>query len=182
MKRVVIIHGNGGGTGHDAWYPWLNAELAKLGVTCETPDMPDPVEAKSNIWLPYIKDALHADEQTILVGHSTGAIAAMRYAETHQLGGSALVGTYYTNLGDEGEKAAGYFDEPWNWEAIKTHQPWVMIFASTDDPYIPISEAHYVRDKLGAEYHEFTDQEHFGHPTPKLEFPELLEALKAHLD
>jgi predicted alpha/beta hydrolase family esterase len=79
---------------------------------CETPDMPDPVEARSSIWLPYIQDVLNVDENTILVGHSSGAVAAMRYAETHKLGGSVLVGTYYTDLGYKDEKAAGYFDTP----------------------------------------------------------------------
>lgn len=181
MKRVVILHGNGGGTGQDAWYPWLKAELEKLGIICDTPNLPDPIEAKASVWLPYIQDVIKADEDTILVGHSSGAIAAQRYAETHKLAGSALVGTYYTDLGYEDEKAAGYFDTPWNWEAIKANQPWTMVFASTDDPYIPIEEARFVRDQLDAEYHEFDDQGHFGVPTPKLDFPELLEALKHRL-
>jgi predicted alpha/beta hydrolase family esterase len=181
MKRVVILHGNGGGTGRDAWYPWLKAELEKLGVMCGTPDLPDPVEAKASVWLPYIQDALQADENTILVGHSSGAVAAMRYAETHQIGGSVLVGTYYTDLGYEDEKASGYFDTPWDWSAIKANQPWIAIFASSDDPYIDIAEPRLIRDKLGAEYHEFTDKGHFGVPTPMMEFPELLEALKPHL-
>jgi len=181
MKRVVIIHGNGGGTGHDAWYPWLKAELEKLGAVCDTPDMPDPVEAKASVWLPYLQDVLHADENTIIVGHSSGAVAALRYAETHKLGGSVLVGGYYTDLGYDDEKAAGYFDMPWNWSAIKANQPWVAIFASTDDPYIPIAEPQFIRDKLGAEYHQFDDQGHFGVPTPMTEFPELLEALKSRL-
>lgn len=182
MKRVVVIHGNGGGTGKDAWYPWLKAELSKLGVTCNTPDMPDAVEAKASIWLPYIQDILQADDNTILVGHSSGAVAAMRYAETHKLSGSVLVGAYYTDLGYDDEKAAGYFDTPWNWDSIKANQPWIAIFASTDDPYIPIAEPQFMRDKLKAEYHEFTDQGHFGMPKPKLEFPELLTILKPHLD
>jgi predicted alpha/beta hydrolase family esterase len=181
VKRVILIHGNGGGTGHDSWFPWLKAELEKLGIACEAPDMPDPVAAKASIWLPYIQDILHADENTILVGHSSGAIAAMRYAETHKLAGSVLVGTYYTDLGDDSEKASGYFDTPWNWDAIKANQPWVMIFASTDDPYIPIAEPRLVRDELDAEYHQFDDEGHFGHPVSKTEFPELLEALKPKL-
>jgi predicted alpha/beta hydrolase family esterase len=184
MKRVVLIHGNGGGNGSDNWFPWVKAELEKIGAVCETPDMPDAMEAKSSIWLPYIQDVIRADENTILVGHSSGAVAAMRYAETHKLGGSVLVGTYYTDLGYEDEKAAGYFDTSWDWEAIKANQPWVMIFASTDDPYIDISEPKLIRDKLGADYHEFINQGHFGSADPakaKLEFPELVQALKSKL-
>ncbi len=183
MQKVVLVHGNGGGSGSDNWFPWLNTELEKLGVACEAPDMPDPVEAKASVWLPYIENQLHADEHTILVGHSSGAIAAMRYAETHRIGGSVLVGTYYTDLGYEDEKAAGYFDEPWQWEAIKANQPWVIIFASPDDPYIDISEPQLIRDKLGAEYYELPGQRHFSGTLlrRKREFPELLEALEEKL-
>lgn len=179
--KVILIHGNGGGSGSDNWFPWLRTELEKLGVTCETPDMPDPVEAKASIWLPYIENELHTDEDTILVGHSSGAIAAMRYAETHKIGGSILVGAYYTDLGYEDEKAAGYFDEPWRWEAIKANQPWVIIFASPDDPYIDISEPQLIRDKLDARYYELPGQGHFGDDTNKKDFLELLEVLKQKL-
>jgi predicted alpha/beta hydrolase family esterase len=44
-------------------------------------DMPDPYEAKQSIWLPFMRDVLKADESSIIVGHSSGAEAAMRYAE-----------------------------------------------------------------------------------------------------
>jgi predicted alpha/beta hydrolase family esterase len=44
-------------------------------------DMPDPYEAKESIWLPFMRDVLKADESSIIVGHSSGAEAAMRYAE-----------------------------------------------------------------------------------------------------
>ena len=81
----------------------------------------------------------------------------------------------------EGVRRGVFFDMPWNWSAIKANQPWVAIFASTDDPYIPIAEPQFIRDKLGAEYHQFDDQGHFGVPTPMTEFPELLEALKSRL-
>lgn len=182
MNRVILLHGNGGGTGNDNWFPYIKRELKKLGVVCEAPDLPDSVAAHANIWLPYIKNVLKADENTILVGHSSGAIAAMKYAEDNKLAGSVLVGTYYTDLGYEDEKESGYFDTPWQWENIKQNQDWVAIFASEDDPYIDIVEPEFIRDKLGAEYFELENEGHFGgHTHPKLEFPELLEFLKGKL-
>lgn len=181
MKRVILIHGNGGGTGQDNWFPWLKAELQKLGVECLNPDFPDAQLARAKIWLPYLKDELKADANTILVGHSSGAIAAMRYAESNPVYGSVLVGAYYTDLGYDDEKQSGYFDNPWQWGQIKTNQQFIIQFASTDDPYISVEESHYLRDKLSPEYHEFTDQGHFGEDGSKLEFPELLAALKQHL-
>jgi predicted alpha/beta hydrolase family esterase len=181
MQRVIFIHGNGSADGNEEWFPYCKRELEKFGVEVLTPTFPDRPVCRMDKWLPYLEQTLHADENTILVGHSTGTVAAMRYAETHKLGGTVLVSAYYTDLGYEDEKEAGYFDTPWNWQAIKANQPWIVQFASTDDPYIPVSETHLVRDHLGAEYHEFTDQGHFGEHNSKLEFPELLVVLKQKL-
>ena len=98
----------------------------------------------------------------------------MRYAEQYRVYGSVLVGVYYTDLGDANEKASGYFDKPWDWERIKANQNWIIQFASTDDPYISIAEAHFVRDRLNTDYHEFTNRGHFMIP----EFPELVEVVR----
>ncbi|HKU18816.1 MAG TPA: alpha/beta fold hydrolase [Candidatus Saccharimonadales bacterium] len=185
MQRVIFIHGNGGGSGQEGWFPWCKQQLEKLGVEVLTPDFPDAELARAEYWLPFLEKDLNANEHTILVGHSSGAVAALRYAETHKIGGSVLVGVNYTDLGYPEEKASGYYDAPWNWQAIKANQPWVAIFASTDDPYIPIAEPRFIRDQLGADYHEFTDQGHFGQSEgsgkEKREFPELLDVLKQKL-
>src|SRR5882672_10708870 len=103
MQKVILIHGNGDSSGQDNWFPWLKAELEKLGVQCVSPDFPNPKEAKADEWLPFLQNELHADENTIIVGHSSGAVAAMRFAENHKICGSVLVGTYYTDLGYDDE-------------------------------------------------------------------------------
>ncbi|MDB5179462.1 MAG: esterase [Candidatus Saccharibacteria bacterium] len=62
MTRIVLLHGNGGGSGEDNWFPWLKYKLEALGIQCETPDLPDPIEAKAIEWLPYITNVIKADE------------------------------------------------------------------------------------------------------------------------
>jgi len=180
-SRIIFIHGNGGGTGSDNWFPWCAAELQKLGLDVIAPDFPDPILARAEYWLPFLQNELGADENTILVGHSSGAVAAMRYAEQHKLYGSVLVGACYTDLGDDDERKSGYYDKPWDWDAIKANQNWILQYASTDDPYIPIDEAHHIHEKLGTEYYEYTDQGHFGEDKGKKEFTELIEKLKEKL-
>jgi predicted alpha/beta hydrolase family esterase len=182
MKRVILLHGNGGSTGSDNWQPYIKKGLDELGVICLSPDLPDNIAARMKYWFPYFDNELKIDEEDIVVGHSSGALAIMKYAETHKLGGSVLVGIYYTDLGYEDEKASGYFDTNWNWESIKENQNWNVIFASEDDPYIPIEEPRFIRDQLDSEYYELENEGHFGgHEKPKLEFPELLELLKSKL-
>ena len=40
--------------------------------------MPDPVTARRSIWLPFMKNELEVDSETIIIGHSSGACAAVR--------------------------------------------------------------------------------------------------------
>ncbi len=175
--KVIFIPGNGGGSPQDIWFPYLKKELETLGLEVIASEFPDNILARESFWIPFLKNELKADGQTILVGHSSGAIAAMRFAETNQLLGSALIGAYHTDLGLSSEKESGYFERPWHWESIVRNQKWIMQFASVNDPFIPIEEARYVQEKLDSEYHELIDQDHFGESV----FPELFEALKKKL-
>src|ERR1700722_11552112 len=149
-KKAIIIHGNGGSRPTDIWIPYLKNELEKIGIETLAPQFPDAVLARSSYWLPFLKE-LKADAETIIIGHSSGAIAAMRYAEKNRIFGSVLVGSYHTDLGLDTEKLSGYFDTPWDWEAIKKNQNWIIQFASESDPCIPIEEARFVQKKLHTE-------------------------------
>lgn len=175
--KIIIIHGNHGGTGNDQWIPWLKNKLEERGLMVLNPTMPDNEEAKISVWLPYIEKDLGADEYTIIVGWSSGAVAAMRYAETHKIFGSILIGVCHTDTGDEIERKSGYYNTPWQWDNIKKNQDWIVQFASSDDPVIPVEEGRFVHNKLDTEYFEYTDKKHFGWPDPMPTFPELLEVL-----
>ena len=180
--KVIIIPGNGGGTPNDNWFPYIKNELEKLDLIVIAKEYPDPMLAREKYWLPFIKK-LGADENTILIGHSSGAIAAMRFAENHQILGSVLVGAYYTDLGLEEEKKSGYFNRPWKWNQIRNNQKCIILFASTDDPFIPIQEARHINENLNAEYYEYQNEGHFGHGNkPKKEFPEIINVIKSKLN
>ncbi len=176
--RVILIHGNCGSKPTDNWFPYVKMELERMEIEVIAPQFPDADLARSSYWIPFLKNELKADENTIIIGHSSGAIAAMRFAEKNRIFGSILIGAYHTDLGYEKEKLSGYFDEPWNWDAIKNNQNWIIQFASTDDPWIPIAEPRFVRDQLNTEYHEFQDQGHFGGDYNKRTFPEVVAELQ----
>lgn len=179
--KIIFIPGNGGGTPLDNWFPYVKSRLEKLGVEVIAQDFPDSVLARAEHWLPFIKK-LGADENTILIGHSSGAVAAMRFAEEHRILGSVLVGGYYTDLGLDDEKQSGYFSKPWDWEKIKNNQKWLIQFNSKDDPWISVEEARFIHKSLGAEYYEYDHEGHFGSgDKPYLEFPKLVEVVKSKL-
>lgn len=180
--KIIIIHGNGGGSATDLWFPYVKNELEKLKLTVIAENFPDPIKARETYWLPFLKDHLEADKNTILIGYSSGAEAAMRFAEKNSLYGSILIGPCYTDLGEESERVSGYYNRPWDWKAIRSNQNWIVQFSSQDDPFIPIEEGNFIHEKLGTEYYEFQDQGHFGFPNnDKVDFPEIVDVIKKKL-
>ena len=105
---------------------------------------------------------------------SIGAEAAMRYAEKFKLKGIILVGACITDLGDEGERASGYYNRPWEWEQIKSNVDFAVQFGSQDDPFIPWTEQKEVAAGLQSKFHEFQNRGHFQNST----FPELIKVVK----
>jgi len=177
MTKVIFVPGNGGATTNDNWFPYAKIELEKTGLEVIAAEFPDPDLARESYWMPFLIDELKTDEDTILIGHSSGAIAAMRLAEKQRILGSVLVGAYHTDLDMETEKKSGYFDRPWDWDKIRNNQAWITLFASQDDPWIPIEQPRHLHEKLNCEYHEFVDQGHFGGDYNKETFPELVMAI-----
>ncbi|XP_029594879.1 putative hydrolase RBBP9 [Salmo trutta] len=125
--------------------------------------MPDPVTAREQIWLPFIQEKLKCDEETVIIGHSSGAAAAMRYAETHKVFGLILVGAYTSDLGDENERervpamGAGA-NEKKRWHIVQ--------FGFKDDPFLPWEEQQVVAEGLGAELHKHIERGHFQNTIP----------------
>lgn len=179
--NLILLPGNGGASvTRDHWFPWLINELEKLNFTVIARDMPDPVLAHKDIWLPFIENELKADQNSLIVGHSSGGVAALRFLETHRLFGAIVVGVNHTDLGFPDEKEAGWYDAPWHWDKIKQNAGFISHFASVNDPFIPIEEQRFIAQKLGADYHEFTNRGHFMLSDNPLNqtFPELLTVIK----
>ncbi|KAL8622019.1 putative hydrolase rbbp9 [Nucella lapillus] len=172
--KVVIAPGNGAGeVKRSNWYGWLEKKLIKAGVACILQNFPDPVKARESVWLPFMEKELSCDSDTIIVGHSSGAEAAMRYAETHKVKGIVLVSACVTDLGEESERISGYYNRPWQWDAIKANVQFAAQFGSTDDPFLPWEEQQEVAEGLKTQLFKFDDRGHF----MSTAFPELLSFL-----
>ena len=148
------------------WYGWLYTCLTEKNVSVKMETMPDPELARETIWLPKIEQMAGGVENLancIVVGHSSGAVAAMRLAEKCKLKGIVIVSGYTSDLGDEDEKASGYFNRPWEWEKMKQNCDFIAQFASQDDPFLPIDDQRSIKKNLGeaCDYHEFENKSHF---------------------
>lgn len=100
-------------------------------------------------------------QNTILIGHSSGAEAGMRLAEHHRLKGLILVSACHTDLGMASERISGYYSRPWLWDSIRANCGWIVQLHSRDDPFIPVEEARHVAENLKSEYIEHSNRGHY---------------------
>jgi predicted alpha/beta hydrolase family esterase len=182
--NVVIVPGNGCTPVRDCnFYGWAERELRARKLDVRLPPgkgMPDPLGARASVWLPFIKNTLRCDARSILVGHSSGAAAGLRWAELNKLHALVLVAAYDDDLGDEGEAASGYFDGPFDWVAIQRNCHHIVQFAGARDSLVPLPVQRRVAKALAPKvvYVELPRRDHFFSP-PFLELLEWIDKLSA---
>jgi predicted alpha/beta hydrolase family esterase len=169
--KIVLIPGMGcSPVATSNWYSWFASEMRKKpGLEVVMKDFPDPNRCRESIWIPFIKNEIGLDEQTIIVGHSSGAACAMRLLENDdvKLRGAILVAAAHTDLGDEGERLSEYFNRPWNWDKMKLGADFIHCFHGNDDHLIPVKEARYIAEKMRGKNFQYTEMSgvsHFFHP------------------
>lgn len=175
--RFIFIHGNQALSWDFSFAGWLKQELISLGFEVRFETFPDSIIGRKNYWFEFMEEYLKVGENDIIIGWSTGAIAAMKYAESHKIKGSILISPYYTDLGDDLERQSGYFDSPWQWDRIISNQGKIAVIYGDDDPYIPQDEFEFVGDKLNATKIKVVKGEHF---IECKEIPGLLGYIKAN--
>jgi predicted alpha/beta hydrolase family esterase len=180
--RVVLIHGNAGASVEGIWFPYLKRELEALGAEVVAKTFPDPLKGRMRYWLPFLTDVIRPDERTVVVGHSSGALAAFRYAEKAPLLGTFAVAGHHHDCGFELERRSGFFDTPWDWDAIRANQSFIEQFHSEDDPWVPFEVAEELHELTGSTFHAMRGMGHFGSYDQRMDtFPELLEAIRRRL-
>ncbi len=169
--RIIFIHGNQSTHWSFAYAQWLKNELEKLGFETFFETFPDSIIARSEYWLPFLKHHVRASGNDVIVGWSSGAVAAMRFAESNKIKGSVLISPCYTDLNDDLEKQSGYYSSPWNWEKIKNNQQKIAIFYGDNDPFIPQDQFKYIASMLKAKTVKVAGGKHF------IEFKEFIQLL-----
>lgn len=170
--KIVLIPGMGcAPVMRSNWYLWFANEMRKKpNVEVVLRDFPDPNRCRESIWIPFLQNEIGLDENTIVIGHSSGAACAMRLLENEAVGklqGAILVAAAYTDLGDEGERLSEYFNRPWDWNKMKLGANKIHCFHGSDDPLIPVSEARYIAEKMSGnnfQYTEMSGMSHFFNP------------------
>lgn len=183
MKRFLILHG-ADGSPQSNWYMWLKGVLIGKGYEVWLPQLPDshqPNTEKYNEFLLSNKNFIF-DEDTILIGHSAGAVEILSLLENLQkdscVGGAILVSVLKDSLGIK--SLEGLFLKPFDFETIQSRCPEFIFVHSDNDPYCPLEHAEYFCEKTDGELVVYENQGHFNtEPGPKYKrFPEILEIIE----
>lgn len=151
LPRIVYIHGDGVTHWNWGWVARLQQELAAAGFPTSFQLFPDSIEARAQYWLPFLEEHVRAGEADVLLGWSCGAVAAMRYAQSHRVHGLVLVAPYYTDLGEEVVRRSGFVTEPWDFARIRNNTRHIAMFTSDRDPWISQREFGELEALLAAE-------------------------------
>ncbi len=179
--KVVLLHGKDTDPSQK-WYPWFIKEVRSLSTECVAPVLPHPGDPILSDWLDEIT-ATHPDDQTILVGHSRGGVAILRWLEKLAPGKKVyaviLIATNsgYTEKVSASENSTTFFSERgYDFEKIKTHCDTFIVFHSRDDATVPFEAGGENAKGLEAKFLEFDGRGHFGRTVKDI--PELIEEIK----
>ena len=160
--------------------PWLKAELEAKGFAVSVPAMPSPNEPRVDEWVAAIgREIGEAEDDCILVGHSLGCIAILRYIERakKKVAGAVMVAGFAGKLGGEFSILDNFFAPQLDFERVKEMCPKFVAIFSDNDPYVPVSQEKIFREKLGAATMVLHARGHFSSSEGTVKLPEALQAV-----
>jgi uncharacterized protein len=183
MKNVVILHGTDANS-KENWFPWLKKQLEEKGYDVWVPDLPKANKPNIKRYNEFILKKKHwtPNDETILIGHSSGAVAVLgllqALPENVKIKKAILVSPFVNNLG--WESLNELFDPAVDYAKIKPKAKEFVILHSSNDPYIPQAQAEEISKGLHTTLRIEKNQGHFAISSdPKYkEFPLLLDLIK----
>lgn len=181
MKTAVILHGTLGSPDGN-WFEWLKKELESRGYTVWLPQLPEADTPSLRNWAQYVREhcPFPINDETLIVGHSSGAILALVIAQstTDKIGAIFGVSVFHDNS-LRWEPNNKLFDVPFKWNAVRNGVNKLYVIHSDNDPYVPLDQAEYVAQQTGAEFVLITGQGHFNTEQSDAyrQFPELVRII-----
>lgn len=164
------------------WFRWLETELKKQGMAVWLPALPSADKPSLREWTDFVRSncPFAIDGETLIVGHSSGAILALILTQESEvtIGKVVCVSVFHDNSLNW-DANGRLFDVDFGWPAIHRNVKELLFVHSDNDPYVPLEQAKYVANHCQAEIKVLPGQGHFNlEQSPDYKaFPKLLEFL-----
>lgn len=184
MKKALILHGTSASPASN-WFGWLKDSLEAEGFQVWLPQLPGCDTPNVDIYNQFLlsKKEFEFDEDTIIVGHSSGAVEALslldNLADDNHVKATYLVSAFKNSLG--WASLEGLFTHKLDYENIKNRSDRFVFFHSDNDPYCPLDHAEFLADELDGELNLVEGQGHFNTElsVEYSKFPMLLEKIES---
>ncbi|AOV94632.1 hypothetical protein AQV86_01760 [Nanohaloarchaea archaeon SG9] len=186
MQKAFIFHGTGAGQ-YDHWFPDIKQKLEEEGIEVAVPEFPTPKAQNLNNWLQVLEhEGLQIDEETVLIGHSTGAVFILNVLERldFEIKAVFLISGFTGPLNDERFDPLNktFAEREFDFESIKASAAEIYVFHSGSDPYVPLEKAGELVEDLDANFELVANAGHFNTESGYIEFPELWKKLQKYLE
>ena len=185
MDRAFIFHGTGAGK-YDHWFPEIKEKLEQKDIEVIRPEFPTPEGQNLENWLKILdENEAEIDENTVLIGHSTGAVFILDILDERDLEIEAvfLISGFTGKLHDERFDPLNetFAERDFDFEKIKNSAEEFFVFHSESDPYVPLEKAAELAPKLDANLELVAGAGHFNTESGYTDFPELWAKLEKFL-
>ncbi|MDO8336071.1 MAG: alpha/beta hydrolase [Candidatus Saccharibacteria bacterium] len=192
MNRAVILHGKPTQERYENpdipkphkanWFPWIKAELFKVGIEASVPALPEPYHPNYESWK-KVFEGEKVDSDTGLVAHSASVEFLLRWLaanKTVTLERAVLVAPYRDYAGKYGDFSNYKLDK----DIPKRIGNLTIINSLDDDEPIQRRTQELIEAFPTAKLVEVDGYGHFriGHNMTGPEFPELLDELTTETD
>ena len=185
MSTIFLIHGSFGKP-FENWLPWMETKLSEEKFRCFAPHFPTPEGQNYPNWcklLDYYRDLNLINENTIFVGHSSGAIFTARYIADHRLRVKAYISVAGFNQFLSGDATfdninKSFFTDQENLHRLVELAAKRYCFISDNDPYLPVDKLNEFASCIEAEKFVVAGGGHFNSAAGYDKFEQLLGLIK----
>lgn len=176
MKQALVLHAWYNNPKNN-WYPWLRIELKKRDFSVYIPELPTLQTDLPDLAqiLKFVTSNFELNRQTVVVGHSLGAVVAMRLAEKHSYAKMFLVAGW--DYDDLYRQHILFWKTKMKHAQIRRHVKNVYVYSSDKDPYITTFQAEEMSKRLGGKFILVKGAGHFTDKDGITKIPELLKFL-----
>jgi leucyl-tRNA synthetase len=185
ISNVVIVHGSPVNkeetkTYSQHWMPWIKEQLKEKKTKIFLPLMPEPWEPDYNKWKKEFSK-LEIDENSILVGHSSGTTFLVRWlGETRKKIKKLILVAPWKVAWEESKSSKNFCDYEID-SKIKNNIGEIIYFTSDDEEKDGKDSVEVFHKKLGGKIIELSKHGHFTLEDMKTEkFPELLAEINSN--
>jgi predicted alpha/beta hydrolase family esterase len=175
----------------------LEQQLEARGYEVWVPQLPNAHMPSTRRYTKFLLDSGWDFQDNLLIGHSSGAVEILHLLpalpEKVSVRAAVLAGVFTIDQADDPkwvrvrqlfeQQLGGMFEEPLELEKVKAKAEHFLFVHGDNDPYCDPDRARALAQKLGGEYVEISNGQHFsaGIDPTYTKFPKLMELVEPQL-